>query len=88
MPPVSGLKPGTHTREALQAKAAAKAAHKIQLKIAVDFVAEGAGGPDAVAKMVEGCTVDQVKYAIKKAKLKKPVRAAWSILTDIEMQRL
>ena len=88
MPPVTGNKPGTHTLAALHAKAAAKAAHKIQLDKAVALVSDGKGGPDKVANMVEGCSARQIKYALAKAKSSTGWRAAWSILTDIEMQRL
>ena len=88
MPPVKGAKPGTHTHAALQEKAAAKAAHQAQLDQAVALIADGKGGPDKVAKMVEGCSVRQVKYALSKSLSKRPWRPAWAILTKVEMQRL
>ena len=83
-----GAKIGTHTKEALRKKADAKAAHQVQLGLAVAIVADGAAGPDKAARMVEGCTARQVRYAIEKASASKQWRPAWSILTEIEMQKL
>ena len=80
--------PGTHTKGALRTKAAAKAAHQVQLGKAVALVADGEGGPERVSKLVEGCTPRQIKYALSKARADKAWRPAWSIMTPIEMQRL
>ena len=57
-------KPGTHTKDALLRKAAAKAAHQEQLDKAVALVlSEEHGGPWLVTDLVEGCTVSQIKTA-------------------------
>ena len=87
MPSGKTVKCGTHTRDALLAKAAAKAVHQVQLDMAVALITDECR-PFAVAKMVDGCTVSQIKTALAKSLLKQPWRAAWSILTAIENQRL
>jgi hypothetical protein len=83
-----GAKPGTHTKAALRQKAVDRSAHQKQLAMAVALVADGAAGPDMAANMVEGVTARQIRYAITKASAKLSWRPAWTILTDIEMERL
>ena len=85
--PNGGAVKGTHTKDALQAKAKAKQAHHEQLAAAIELVAKGKGLM-AVVGMVEGCTLEQVKYAVRQATKKTPTRQAWVILTDLEMKRL
>ena len=81
-------KPGTYTKAALRLKAAAKAAHQKELEKAVTLVADGKFGVKAIVHMVTGCTVSQIRTAVHKATLEKPWRAAWSIMTEVEMERL
>ena len=81
-------RPGTHTKEALRQKAAAKVAHEEQLAKAVALVNSGKGGPAAVGSMVEGCTRSQIAHAVMKSKLHTPFRAQWDILTEIETKAL
>jgi hypothetical protein len=83
-----GTRPGTHTKDALRQKAAAKKEHQVQLGKAVALVATGAVGPDAAASKVEGCTARQLRYAIEKGSATQPCRPAWAILTVVEMKRL
>ena len=85
---VKTANPGTFTKQALQAKAAAKRAHQLELGKAVQLVADGEGGPDKVSNLVMGCTPRQIQYALSKARSDQPWRPAWSILTSIEMERL
>ena len=77
---------GKYTKKALRAKADCKGAgaHE-QLAAAVKMVAEGQGF-HAVVGLVEGCTLEQIKYAVKKVSA--PTRPAWAILTAIEMGKL
>lgn len=85
--PNGGAAKGTHTKAALMSKATAKKAHHEQLAAAVKLVAEGQG-LGTVVGMVEGCNLEQIKYAVKKATSKQPTRQSWAILTDMEMEKL
>lgn len=66
--------------------------HWEQLAKAVALVADGkSGGSYAVARLVVGCNRKQIEYAIQKAQTLKTrlhQRPAWSIMTEIEVQRL
>ena len=81
-------KPGTYTKAALAKKAALKVAHQEQLQKAVTLVAAGEGGPGKVAGMVDGCTRSQIATAVMHASAGVPFRAAYEILTKLEMARL
>eukprot|EP00966_Prymnesium_polylepis_P319941 7376355-Prymnesium_polylepis.1 len=81
-------KPGTYTKSAFANKAALKVAHEVQLQKAVALVGAGEGGPGKVAGMVVGCTRSQIATAVMHATAKVPFRAAYEIMTKIEMARL
>lgn len=92
MPATAQGKPGTFTREALMKKSREQKEHREQLAKAVALVADGkSGGSYAVARLVVGCNRKQIEYAIQKAQTLKTrlhQRPAWSIMTEIEVQRL
>ena len=81
-------KPGIYTKAALAKKAALKVAHNLELQKAVALVTAGEGGPGKVADMVVGCTRSQIATAVMHASAKVPFRAAYDIMTKVEMERL
>eukprot|EP00966_Prymnesium_polylepis_P062799 1457490-Prymnesium_polylepis.1 len=86
-----GAKPGIGihiSRQPCAKRPPPRPEHQVQLGKAVALVATSAVGPEAAASKVEGCTARQVKYAIEKGLEKQPHRAAWEILTQVELKRL